>query len=266
VSAPEASAEASPRTQAASRPDPRPPADIAAESPPLPSTAALDTDFGGVFFLVNALLALGLYPDFTRPLGGSLGPSPFWLLDRLALRMFGGPYRRDPLHRWLAAIGVERPLPPRWEVEPRWLAGLPSATHGFRRSRTRTILWDLRGFALLDGPRGLCRARRAVARRYRRCGPLANRLPALPRRTMPRDPGGRWIACLAEFLCARLALAGEGLGPQALRLAARVVVDEERVDLRFDLARLPIELRLAGLDRDPGWLPAEGRSLSFHFE
>jgi hypothetical protein len=83
---------------------------------------------------------------------------------------------------------------------------------------------------------------------------------------MPRDPGGRWIACLAEFLCARLALAGEGLGPQALRLAARVVVDEERVDLRFDLARLPIELRLAGLDRDPGWLPAEGRSLSFHFE
>ena len=26
------------------------------------------------------------------------------------------------------------------------------------------------------------------------------------------------------------------------------------------------EIRMAGLDRDPGWVPAAGRVISFHFE
>ena len=36
-------------------------------------------------------------------------------------------------------------------------------------------------------------------------------------------------------------------------------------DLTLSLADLPIELRLAGLDRDPGWVPAAGRYIAFHF-
>jgi hypothetical protein len=238
---------------------------LAMEAQPEPSAGGLDTEFGGVFFLVNALLALGLYPDFTRPLDKGLAPSPFWLIDRLAMRLFGHAYRRDPLHRWLAAVGLAGALTAEWRVAPRWLAGVPPATHGLRRSRARTILWDLRGFALVDVP-GTLPSDRRVAAPYRCCGTLVNRLPPLPPRPMPRDPGARWIACLAEFLRVRLALASEGLDQEALRLPGRVTSDEERIEVRFELARLPIALRLAGLDRDPGWLPAEGRSLSFHFE
>ena len=229
------------------------------------SSRKFETAFGGVFFLVNALLALELYPDFARPAEKGLGPSPFWLLDRLALWLFGEAYRRDPLHRWLASFGEPGDLPPAWEVDLRWLAGLPPGVHGVRRSSTRTILWDARGFALVDAPASSPRVRRNWLRHYRRSGPLEPRLPPQPRRPMPRDPGRRWIACLGEFLCWRLALAGEHIGAASLRLAARVAWDEERVEIGFDLATLPIELRLAGLDRDPGWLPAEGRSLSFRF-
>ena len=36
--------------------------------------------------------------------------------------------------------------------------------------------------------------------------------------------------------------------------------------VRLPLAELPIAIRLAGLDRDPGWIPAAGRSVAFHFE
>jgi len=36
--------------------------------------------------------------------------------------------------------------------------------------------------------------------------------------------------------------------------------------LFFALAGLPIELRIAGLDRDPSWVPAAGRFINFHFE
>jgi len=35
--------------------------------------------------------------------------------------------------------------------------------------------------------------------------------------------------------------------------------------VRLSLTELPLEIRLAGLDRDPGWIPAAGRFLAFHF-
>jgi hypothetical protein len=51
-----------------------------------------------------------------------------------------------------------------------------------------------------------------------------------------------------------------------LRLPARVQAGAERIDVVFALQHLPLAVRLAGLDRDPGWVPAAGRDLRFHFE
>ena len=50
-----------------------------------------------------------------------------------------------------------------------------------------------------------------------------------------------------------------------LQLPGAITVDPERVDLEFALNQLPLAVRLAGLDRDPGWIPAAGRSIRFHF-
>ena len=41
------------------------------------------TGYGGLLFLINAFTALDLYPDFTRPKGNRLAPSPLWLADRI---------------------------------------------------------------------------------------------------------------------------------------------------------------------------------------
>src|SRR5262249_12238050 len=38
------------------------------------------------------------------------------------------------------------------------------------------------------------------------------------------------------------------------------------LDVHFNLATHPIELRMAGLDRDSGWVPAGGRSIYFHYD
>jgi hypothetical protein len=43
-------------------------------------------------------------------------------------------------------------------------------------------------------------------------------------------------------------------------------VTATRLNVTFELARLPLAVRLAGLDRDPGWVPAAGRYVAFHFE
>jgi hypothetical protein len=38
------------------------------------------------------------------------------------------------------------------------------------------------------------------------------------------------------------------------------------VDVAFFLADLPIPIRLSGLDRDPGWIPAADRIVSFRYD
>ena len=47
---------------------------------------------------------------------------------------------------------------------------------------------------------------------------------------------------------------------------ARVRATETHVDVFFGLADLPLQIRFAGLDRDPGWVPAAGRFIAFHFD
>lgn len=49
------------------------------------------------------------------------------------------------------------------------------------------------------------------------------------------------------------------------RHAAEVRCDASRVEIALSLAHLPLPVRIAGLDRDPGWIPAAGRDVRFHF-
>jgi hypothetical protein len=46
---------------------------------------------------------------------------------------------------------------------------------------------------------------------------------------------------------------------------ARVFVTTTHVDVELALAELPVAIRFAGLDRNPGWIPAAGRYIAFHF-
>jgi hypothetical protein len=86
-------------------------------------------------------------------------------------------------------------------------------------------------------------------------------------------PGGleAWLDELVPRLDARLRLA-LGLAPQddlpglLLRRRAQVHVTETHVDVVSLLETLPVAIRLAGLDRDPGWVAAAGRFIAFHFE
>jgi hypothetical protein len=82
----------------------------------------------------------------------------------------------------------------------------------------------------------------------------------------------RWLDWLMPYVRARL---GRALGVRGtpktianllLRHHARVEVSHTHLDVTFSLADLRIEVRLSGLDRDPGWVPAAGRYVAFHFE
>ncbi|WP_162130167.1 hypothetical protein [Novosphingobium sp. AP12] len=223
------------------------------------SDAVFETRFGGLLFLVNAFTSMGLYPDFTRPLDPALDVPPLALADRLGVLWFGHAYRKDPLHRWIVKTASTGTLPRRWRVERDWLTPFGQGDARYDHG----TLWHPAGF-VLSAPIGS-----AVARTFARglgLRDLARTAGGSAVRRRARPPN--WVACLALFLTARFrrATAQGNLAPADLATPARCVVAGQRLDVHFPLAGLPLPLRLAGLDRDPGWLPAEGRDIRFHFE
>jgi len=85
------------------------------------------------------------------------------------------------------------------------------------------------------------------------------------------EPPAIWLERICHGMQARV-LASLGLGDDCdlrdlvLNQQAKIETSPARLDAHFSLADHPIELRLAGLDRDPGWVPAGGRSIYFHYE
>jgi hypothetical protein len=77
-----------------------------------------------------------------------------------------------------------------------------------------------------------------------------------------------WLAeCLQPRLRSSLRLAEDrSLSQVLLEQPAQLYVTDTRLDAVFSLASHPIEIRIAGWDRDPGWVPAAGRIIAFHFE
>jgi hypothetical protein len=167
----------------------------------------IQTEWGGVFYLVNVAIALGVYGDFTTPARPGLA-LPVW--DYLALiagRMVGDAFAADPLTTLLAKLsGRNAEEPPGMYFEPEG------------------------GESLADWLERNCRE-------------------------------------IDQRLTAALAIDDlEALHARVLNHIARVEARALRLDVHFSLATHPIELRMAGLDRDPGWVPACGRSIYFHYD
>ena len=217
----------------------------------------VDTEFGGVIFLLNILLALNLYPDFTKPLGRRLEPSPLWLLSQLGGHLFGKSFRRDPLFALLRDAGQSGELPEEWHIGPEWMG--PLRQHGSVQrvfDGKNLTTFDARGFIWSD----------IRAKPWSRHAVSATRHPRRVRAiVLPAKRDDRWVACLGAFIRFRMACAAPGLDVAALRLPASAELTDDGLDVYFSLTRLPLAVRMAGLDRNPGWLPSEGRSISFHF-
>ncbi|HLK37678.1 MAG TPA: hypothetical protein VKU41_13050 [Polyangiaceae bacterium] len=259
-----------PAAPAPAFPTPRPlsaPAPTPANATHLGTT--ITTRYGGVFFLVNALLALELYGDFTRPRTRMVSVSPWRLLARLARRLAGAAVD-DGDSLWALLEDLAGPdaaseeWPGAWRVKTEWLRPFPERdgwTYHVARGRLRVE--HPAGFAVIDVP-----AEGDVPTQL--TSELEGYGALLPVRVPGTDHEEIWPDALARFLRQRIHTALRAADPDAsvrllTCLAARVVATETSVDVTMALAELPIAIRYAGLDRDPGWVPAAGRSLVFYF-
>jgi hypothetical protein len=273
---------------------------------PGPGERPVDTGLGGLFYLLNLALQLDLYGDFTRPCDPGIGLSPWDLVELLGLRLLGERPDDQVWKLLASLAGRQagpppgsgyRP-PPAWRVLPSWLEPLDaSGTWSWSAAGGVLRVVHPAGFAAIAVPRTaespaaqLRRELDRYARLARRAAPrgaapaavrvrgelarLASSAGAPVRAALPREPVRplpRWTARLAAYTDARLrrALALEPDAPideALIRRRARVFASATHVDIVLRLAELPIHVRIAGLDRTPGWIPATGRFIAFHFE
>jgi hypothetical protein len=156
----------------------------------------IETNFAGVFYLVNLGIYLGLYGDFTMPMEPGIELNIWDFVALVGRELIGDEIEKDPVWLLLADLaGREDEL----ESMQAWLDELMPSV----RQRLRSALG-------LD-------------------------------ETI--DPG-----------------------PLLISHSGRVRVTETHIDVFLLLAELPIAIRFAGLDRDPGWVPAAGRFIAFHFQ
>lgn len=264
---------------------------VSATNNVLPSDASsgiVETGFGGIFYLLNAALALGLYGDFTQPRKPGIALSPWDWLALVGRAWFGGEFEQDPAWALLAALAGRSPetspgadFKPSvtWAVPEEWLAPWPEITNlGVFASRTRLQIWHVDGFLLVDTAR-LAGCKPMLQARHlcdgyaaHRSAPLIRlyRSPQQGKRTA-RQSVARWLHRFMPYLEARLRRALGTVENGALaRLVcchpARIAQTATTIDIHLSLQKLPLSLRIAGLDRDPGWIPAAGRSVAFHFQ
>lgn len=243
--------------------------------------ATVRTRYGGIFYLLNAAMALKVYGDFTMPRAPGLSLSPWNLLAWTGRAWFGADFVHDPVWALLAQLSGRSPeddpsrhfnAPDRWEAEADWLApwGPVHELH-VRASTQRLRIFHAEGFAVFDVLRdgaltplqqahALCAGRldlsTAALRRAR--SPVAR---------VPAPAAARWLHHWRCHLEARLQRT-LGVDDAATLVCCHDAVVEAglaTVDVHFALATLPLPIRFAGLDRDPGWIPAAGRSLMFRF-
>ncbi|KRA60345.1 hypothetical protein ASD79_08915 [Caulobacter sp. Root655] len=237
--------------------------------------------FGGVFYLLNALLGLELYGDFSQPRGRNLALSPWDLLAMLGARWFGPAFAADPVSGFLADLagrpprrrpGADFVAPKTWITPRAWLSpwAQPTTIIGWV-GRQRVMLWHPAGFAIADAPRRPGRnGRDQLARLARRTGLAATTIVTATRAPVQLGRGlDRWLNLLTLYLRARLSRA---LGVDAhnapdlvCRHPAVLEASDGALDIHLALSDLPLALRIAGLDRDPGWIPAVGLKPTFHF-
>jgi hypothetical protein len=82
-----------------------------------------------------------------------------------------------------------------------------------------------------------------------------------------RSPIAGHAAFLRQRLCAAFGVRSFAVvRRRLLARPARVWLTATRLDAVFNIATHPVQVRALGLDRDPGWIPAAGRDVRFHFQ
>ncbi len=277
-------------------------AEVALPLLPVTAAEAVQTELGGVLFLVNLLRVLRL-PGVLQDDFGIEPPINGWALVELFGRCLLGPSREDlasdAMWAVLATLSGRSPavpaaadfqgcacyrLPNAWSshlgpgpifglgvrLRGRHLqlwhpAGIPVLDFLFDSSPSRSMVETMIGSCLGTGSRIGCISWRNPVR-------MTDRSGCCPLGMKPSAELRRFLAMLLPYLRWRLALGlglddrpAPALAEELLHRKGRLHVTATHVDLVMHLDAASGRVRRSGLDADPGWVPELGRVVKFHF-
>jgi len=260
----------------------------------------IQTELGGVLFLINLVRALGLH-SFLERLGLGDQLSDWELVELLARCLIGrrsSHLATDPIWLALSELDGRGPAAPagldfrgreRYALPQTWvgfLANSEKRSLGLRLRPGQLQIWHEYGFLLLDTVFDANITQDMVRRELSACcedyelmtraalrGVLSKtRLTGCDPSIRPGRELRRFLAFLLPYVRWRLAInlglssAGSLALVDALLLrTARVYITSTHIDLVMSMNQASGPVRLAGLDADPGWLPSFGRVVKFHF-
>ena len=221
------------------------------------------TELGGVLFLLNLMQRLDLPGCFEADWRLASQVGPWGVLELLARGLLSGlptlppvgnsqNFAADPLWSALAVIDGRRPdelpsgattMPDRLSIPAGWARWLDATGDGA-------------GQAEIASP--------SFAMTPHTAAPLAGPLLTGVSRDLCM-----WLAYVTPLLRAILSRAlGEACEVCSCLLMRRgqLYVTSSHIDLVMPLESVAMPVRLAGLDFDPGWLPAFGRVVRFHYD
>jgi hypothetical protein len=261
----------------------------------------IQTALGGVLYLINLMCQLDLPACFEADWALDSQVGPWGVLELLGRGMFAGDRRSspaDPLWMALAQLGGRAPgeLPgaavqggDRFSLPVAWTTPVSSSeeVYYWAMQHRRLCLWSAAGYMLVECPRSASPSAvqaSAALQAYLAPGAPERLLHTAFDQAPLDDVTGtmvtglnpsltRWLALVLPFLRHRLQLALQPAATEAFDLAqmlllypGRLYVTATHVDLVMRLEEISLPVRLAGLDRNPGWLLDFGRVVLFHFE
>jgi len=254
------------------------------------------TQFGGLFYLINLGIYLGLYGDFTTPAEPGIELNIWDFVALVGRELVGERIQADPLWTLLARLSGraegEEPgsgFKPKdeWRLPAEWLGPFAKESLGrWWAGQGRLRLFHSGGFLMLDVPLAAGDPAEQLQREMKPYKSLEFQVSSFEfseDAAVDEEPQTRksvvetssevraWLDRLMPYVRVRLQRAlglneTEDPAPILCEQQGRVSLTATHVDLFFALDASPIEIRFAGLDRNPGWVPAAGRFIAFHFE
>lgn len=239
------------------------------------SETIIETEFGGVFFLLNLGLYLKLYRDFTEAGEPEIDLNIWDFVAAVGLALIGEKLKRDSVWQLLKHLAGRKPdedfgadfaAPDDWRISADWLETFPENEKWFwARDGKRLVVRHSENFSVID-----------VAANADLESQLNDELKIYGKYLSNVGEGAfndfpaTFLDRLNEFIERRLRRAlglpaDERIDEVLFARRASVRVSATHLDATFRLADLPLAVRLSGLDRDAGWIPAAGKFVKFHF-
>ncbi len=244
-----------------------------------PFEIIIRTNFGGVFYLLNLALYLKLYRDFSEPLGDEIELNIWDFVALLSREFLGEKIQDDPVWNLLGRLagrgdedfGSDLTVSGEWRISPDWLKTFTSKEKWFwSKNSDRLVVRHSENFCIIDVEKNDSKDQLEneleIYKEY-----FGEIVEAEIFEISPElSASERWLKNLFGFTERRLLQSLEietrgKLNEILFEQQATVAISETHFDATFSLADLPLQVRFSGLDRDPGWIPAAGKYVGFHF-